>query len=71
MPSKALHKGIWTNTTEFPVSVPLTRLGTLLDCLVGRDSWKKGGLEAFSDFWKDNQYDIWKETAAAMVWEAW
>jgi hypothetical protein len=73
MPTEALHTGLWVNnqTEVFPVSVPLCGLGTLSDALVGRDSWKSRGLDAFIKFWDKDLYDDWTELAVHEVYEKW
>lgn len=74
VPAKALYEGLWDNDSavEFPVSIALGGLGTLSDTLVGRGSWKNGGLEAFTEFWEgDGLYEDWKVNAVESVWATW
>jgi len=72
-PSKALYGGLWDSESavEFPVSIALGGLGTLSDTLVGRGSWKNGGLEAFTELWENNLYEGWVDNAVEAVWANW
>jgi hypothetical protein len=74
VPSKALYKGLWDSSTaiDFPVTVPLTGLGTLSDAMMGRISWKRGGKDAFKEFWRSGNgvaaYQAWQLNAIEKVW---
>jgi hypothetical protein len=74
VPSEPLYSGLWASKDrgDFPVQVPLTGLGELSDVLVGRGSWQKGGLDAFTIFWSDERnYPEWQRNAVVTVCEHW